>query len=89
MLDIEASIGFKPAGKVCACEGGRTNIEQVEIARQSDGIHDEHEALCHGFVFRRGHCQFHGSLIIGDAHTRMVAAISEQAFKGCPGDRAG
>jgi hypothetical protein len=45
--------------------------------------------LCHGFVFRRGHCQFHGSLIIGDAHTRMVAAISEQAFKGCPGDRAG
>ena len=45
VLDIQAGIGFKPMGESRTREDGGVGIEQVKIARQSDGIHDEHEEL--------------------------------------------
>src|SRR2546430_7571651 len=42
VLDIEAGIGFKPTGEIRTREGGRTDVEKVEVACQSDSIHDEH-----------------------------------------------
>jgi hypothetical protein len=45
VLGIQAGIGFKPTGEIRTREGGGVDGEKVKIARQSDGIHDEHEEL--------------------------------------------